>query len=172
MGVLASKQWFWSQLLPSFPSFTMTGTSIRSKLVQTAGVMPSEDWLTACQAHLRLTNEETADAVLLQILHTDLRDVVRPLATNSTPTNLNSTSPPMLLRNLLQQSMRGEARKETLPTNFRLLVQVEELLDVSLNAEARYNIGPASATAPTPGEINGHVFLNCICQTVIYHPFT
>jgi hypothetical protein len=151
MGVLASKKWFWSQLLPSFPSFTMTGTSIRSKLVQTAGVMPSEDWLTACQTHLRLTNEETADAVLLQILHTDLRDVVRPLATNSTPTNLNPTSPPMILRNLLQQSMRGEARKETLPTNFRLLVQVEELLDVSLNAEARYNIGPASATAPTPG---------------------
>ena len=128
----------------------MTGTSIRTKLEQTAGVIPSEDWLTACQAHLRLTNEETADAVLLQVLHADLRDVVRPLETNSA-TNLNSNSPPMLLRHLVQQSMSGETRKATLPINFRLLVQVEELLDVSLNAEARYNIGPASATAPTPG---------------------
>lgn len=129
----------------------MTGTLIRTKLEQTAGVIPSDDWLTACQAHLKLTNEETADAVLHQVLHADLRDVVRPLETNSTPTNLNPTSPPVLLRHLLEQSMRGETRKETLPTNFRLLVQVEELLDVSLNAEARYNIGPSSATAPTPG---------------------
>jgi hypothetical protein len=128
----------------------MTSTTIRSQLEQTAGVAPSEDWLTACQAHLRLTNEETVDAVLHQVFHADLRDVVRPSETNNNSATQNSSSSHMLLRNFLQQSMRGETRKATIPASFRLLVQVEELLDVSLNAEARYNLGPASATAPTP----------------------
>ena len=127
----------------------MTSTAIRTKLEQIAGVMPSEGWLLACQAFLRLTNEDTADAVLHQVLHADLRDVVRPLESNSTTIHTASHSP-ILLRSSLQQSMSDELRKVTLPENFRLLVQVEELLDVSLNAEARYSLGPASATAPTP----------------------
>jgi hypothetical protein len=40
--------------------------------------------------------------------------------------------------------------KVSLPPTFRLLVQVEELLDVSLNAEDRLKVGPAELTSPSP----------------------
>ena len=121
----------------------------RQKLKLVAGVMPSEPWLTACLAHLRQTNEDTEEAVLQQILHSDLRDVVREIETNEMNYQRENT-PPLLLRSALQQSSVGERRKETLPADFALLVQVEELLDVSLNAEARYSLGPASSAAPKP----------------------
>ena len=40
--------------------------------------------------------------------------------------------------------------KATLPKPFKLVVQIEELLDVSLNAEERLALGPASSSSPTP----------------------
>lgn len=120
--------------------------SIRAQLLQTAGVNPSEDWITACLTHLRLTNTETADAVLHQVLHSDLRDVVRPISSGAAP----SDGAHAVLRSNIHQSQQSEARKAVLPASFRLMIQVEELLDVSLNAEKRFSVGPASPSAPTP----------------------
>ena len=112
---------------------TISQNEISSQLERVAGVRVSSQWLTACLAHLRETNEpETADAVLYQVLHSDLRDVVDRNNDNG------------ILRQALSQ------HHAILPENFCLMVQVEELLDVSLNAEARLQVGPASPTAPTP----------------------
>lgn len=106
---------------------------ISSQLQRVAGVRVSSQWLTACLAHLRETRQaETADAVLLQVLHSDLRDVVE------------RTNDDGIFRQALSQT------HVTLPETFCLMVQVEELLDVLLNAESRLQVGPASATAPTP----------------------
>lgn len=108
-------------------------TEISSQLERVAGVRVSSQWLTACLAHLRETNEpETADAVLYQVLHSDLRDVVDRNNDNG------------ILRQALSQN------HVILPASFSVMCQIEELLDVSLNAEARLQVGPASPTAPTP----------------------
>ena len=108
---------------------------IHSQLERVAGVCPSQEWLTACRAHLRETNQpDTPDAILHQVLHADLRNVV-------------VRNEPSVLRRALVESHQ---HKSILPESFRLLVQVEELLDVSLNAEARLSMGPASPTAPAP----------------------
>lgn len=107
--------------------------AIADELERKAGVRVSSQWLSACLAHLRETNQHvTADAVLHQILHSDLRDVVQ------------RDNDDGVLRQALSQD------KAKVPESFILMVQVEELLDVSLNAEARLQVGPASATAPTP----------------------
>jgi hypothetical protein len=66
---------------------------------------------------------ETADSVLHQVLHSDLRDVVSRQDDDG------------ILRRALQQEFAE------LPESFRLMVQVEELLDVSLHAEARLSVG-------------------------------
>jgi RecQ-mediated genome instability protein 1 len=112
---------------------TASDNDITSQLERNAGVRVSSEWLRACLAHLRETRQpETADAVLFQVLHSDLRDVVSRGEDDG------------ILRQALSQN------HATLPESFCLMVQVEELLDVSLNAEARLQVGPASATAPTP----------------------
>lgn len=112
---------------------TASNNDIVSTLERKAGVRVSSEWLTACLAHLRETRQsETADNVLYQILHSDLRDVVQRDKDDG------------ILRRALSQE---EAK---LSESFMLMVQVEELLDVSQNAEARLQVGPASATAPTP----------------------
>lgn len=113
---------------------TMTSDEeICSQLEKIAGVRLSDDWLTACLSHLRQSGqEESANAVLYQVLHSDLRDVVQRNDDNG------------ILRRALAQE------HAVLPSSFRLLVQVEELLDVSLNAEDRLRVGPSSRNAPTP----------------------
>jgi hypothetical protein len=125
-----------------------TNQEIRAKLESSAGVLPSDDWLTACRAHLQLTNQDTVDDILHQVFHADLRDVVRPL--NETIVGQSASSQSDVLRRNLKESSTGSSRLATLPSNFLLLVQVEELLDVSLNAEARFAIGPASPSNPAP----------------------
>jgi len=106
---------------------------ISSQLERVAGVRISSQWLTACLAHLRETSQpETAEAVLYQVLHSDLRDVV------------SRNDDDGILRQALSQN------HATLSESYCRMLQVEELLDVSLNAEARLQVGPASPTAPTP----------------------
>lgn len=108
-------------------------SDICSQLETIAGVRVTQEWLTACRAHLRETCQpESADSILHQVLHSDLRDVVYREQDDG------------ILRHALSQDYA------VLPESFRRMVQVEELLDVSLNAEARLSIGPASPTAPTP----------------------
>jgi hypothetical protein len=122
------------------------GFSSSSALERTAGIRVSQDWLAACQVHLQEgindgSNDE--DAVLQQVLYSDLRLVVERRNEHN-----DTTAPSFTLRQAIQQSiMSGKA---TLPENFRLLLQVEEVLDVSVNAEMRLSVGPASRTAPSP----------------------
>lgn len=122
--------------------------NVREKLDRIAGVQPSQHWLQDCWTELSMTGAAncTADAVLQQILHHDLRDVVREFP----PSEMNDANhPSVLLRRALQDSMSAQHNyKGQLPASFRLLVQVEELLDVSQNAETRLSVGPASPNAP------------------------
>lgn len=112
---------------------TNSHNGITTALKEKAGVRVSSEWLTACLAHLRETNEaESEEQVLHQILYSDLRNVVQRDEDDG----------------ILRQALSQE--HTILPTCFLLMVQVEEFLDVSLNAEARLQVGPASATAPTP----------------------
>lgn len=137
----------------------MTNDTVRSKLQQIAGIEPSSHWLEACRNELALvsgtSNTVSADAILEQILHHDLRDVVRELehinSSNTTAsTRSSSCTAARELRRAQHQSMQASHHyKALLPENFRLLVQVEEFLDVSVNAEVRLAVGPASTSAPT-----------------------
>jgi hypothetical protein len=154
---------------------------MEEKLRSLAGIKPTPEWLNECQSHLRQHNNiinrnyNEEDEVLHQILHTDLRNVVRYLHDNddnSDNDNEHDSQWSILLRKAVTQSMndtnnatatttttatattttqRSSASKSiTLPNNFRHMVQIEELLDVSKNAEDRLSLGPASATSPTP----------------------
>lgn len=145
-------------------------TAILEQLQNVAGVIPSNDWLTACRSHLLNTNEDdtvtvTADAILHQVLHADLRDVVRQLHDGGSGIEIQEdpihstasvASSAVVLRRAIEESQADSTsssttsqRKATLPAHFRLLIQVEELLDISLNAEARLSLGPSSATSPS-----------------------
>jgi hypothetical protein len=124
-------------------------SSIREKIERIAGCHPSQHWLQDCETELRATGAAncTADAVLQQILHHDLRDVVREFPAVTVTEN----HPSFLLRRAIRDSMSAQHNyKSQLPASFRLLVQVEELLDVSQNAETRLSVGPASPNAPAP----------------------
>jgi hypothetical protein len=96
------------------------------QLQSIAGVRPSQQFWQACTNALAAVSHATrVDAVLEQILHHDLRNVVR---SNSATTN---TVPPesLALRRAIRDSTT--ASKATLPATFRLLVQVEEVVNVS-----------------------------------------
>ena len=125
-----------------------------------AGVLPSNEWLTACRSYLQSTtansNDDTSpDNVLHQILHADLRNVVRSATSTSTDDHSKDASA-VALRRAIAESQRDNTNtsnpsscRQLLPPEFRLLLQMEEVLDVSLNAESRISLGPASQSAPT-----------------------
>jgi hypothetical protein len=128
---------------------TTDENNVRETLLRMAGVQPSQHWLQDCQTELRMTGAAncTPDAILQQLLHHDLRDVVREFPAPENDVN----HPSVLLRRAVQDSMSAQHNyKSQLPASFRLLVQVEELLDVSQNAETRLSMGPASPNAPAP----------------------
>lgn len=112
----------------------------------------SPDWLSACNEYLREQNQPiNEDEILQQIMNTDLRNVVRrfdALAGSTGGSVLNSL-PSIILRNTMKLSTES-SHKAALPQSFKLIVQIEELLDVSQNAEERLALGPASSSSPTP----------------------
>jgi hypothetical protein len=134
------------------------------RLERSVGVQPDNHWLEACQSFFRENLQEGSnDAILHQILHADLRDVVRsPTTTTSRSDPLSCSAASQRLQQAIQNSKPSSAMAvqqnqhksqpslSFLDKSFRLLVQVEELLDVSQNAEARLAVGPASPNAPTP----------------------
>lgn len=132
----------------------MLDTSIiRQQLLEVAGVSPSSHWFDDCRAALQLSGQgNSPDAFLQQIIHHDLRDVVRELTGSGQQENYGPFSDAAIaLRQAQTQSMLASNRyKALLPSSFRLLVQLEEILDVSANAQARYEHGPASNASPTP----------------------
>lgn len=87
------------------------------------GVRPSRVWLENC---LNL-GSNSADAVLNQLVNHDLRDVVR--GDGEGPSNSS-----VQLRSALNQSSE---RMVTLPQDFRLMVQIEEVIDASRNSDDR-----------------------------------
>lgn len=124
------------------------------QLSSVAGLKPSRKWLEACRSHLNQQGKPfTEDNVLFQALDFDLRDVVRRDIHDGTFVEGESSS--VLLRKKCKESMacfvaQSSSAKAILPSNFRACLQIEELLDVSKNAEERLAHGPALRTAPTP----------------------
>lgn len=143
---------------------------LQQRFESDAGVRPSQCWLDQCVAHLRGSNIINAangppvgrgeeDEIWNQILHADLRDVVReydpPSSPNSTVDGMNSSNDDfggrtaaMQLRNAIHQSIipkgnndtvtrngKYSSHEVTLPSDFRLLIQMEEVIDVSMSSE-------------------------------------
>jgi len=134
--------------------------TLRRELQEKVGIYPSDHWLTDCWQALSLErNPVAADDVLEQILHHDLRDVVRTFGSNYH--HENDSLPPVQLRNAIRQSQQADHQfKAQLPESFVLLVQIEEVLDVSVNAMTRLEHGPTSAnSSPAPA---GNQFKRCL----------
>ena len=161
---------------------------MRERLCSQAGVNPTNEWLSVCRNYLRQqpSSNDDEDDVLHQIIHTDLRNVVRHCSAvddnNATGTgndagisDVPSSSRTSNIRNndsdvrshsrILRQSIINSCKiqnennrgsntdnccKAVLPHGFLLMLQIEELLDVSKNAESRLSLGPASSTSPAP----------------------
>ncbi|KAG7362888.1 RecQ mediated genome instability protein [Nitzschia inconspicua] len=151
--------------------------SIQRQCLQTLGVHPSQDWLQACISHLNSSNSNNGrkhhdhpananvmmmDRVLHQLLHADLRDVVRRRTSSSSSTitannsiggfqtaasALSSPISPaaQLLQHALQQSRQQQPYKQVLPATFLLLCQMEEVCDACLPAEKRLEVAVVSS---------------------------
>jgi hypothetical protein len=96
-----------------------------------------------------------ADAVLQQILHHDLRDVVREFPPSESVNHPPFFAPPRLHVDATQYKS-GAAILSTAG-------QVEELLNVSQNAETRFSVGPAVHPL-LPLEINKRGVSNSVFQ--------
>lgn len=160
---------------------------MEQRLSKLAGIRPTLEWLYACKSFLEVeansnnnNNDNGEDEILHQIIHTDLRNVVRHVTNNTNDnhgsyriTNENEPLPnSIILRQSISKSIQNVnqvssssssnnnnsnsnsnnsvSKKASLPETFRHMVQIEELLDVSKNAEDRLSLGPSSATSPTP----------------------
>lgn len=153
------------------------------RLAYIVGVRPSPEWLEACIDHLnsngsgngnghgtrgsysgsRGGNQE--DEILYQMINTDFRNVVRRVSKSGSTSNNNS--PGAQLRRAISESLpqvntdnstntsnsSSSSCKSTLPSSFRILLQIEELLDVSQNVEDRIAHGPSSSSALNQVEI-------------------
>ena len=107
-----------------------TGSSraaIRSQLQSSAGVSAADEWLDACLSflHPQASGAVTADQVLFQLLHSDLRDVVRSQSEENVDLQASR-----LLEQALQRSTCNDSKKERLALPQPLLCQVEELLEL------------------------------------------
>jgi len=119
------------------------------------GITPNDEWLNDCRSHIEAigssngNGETTDDQILHEILYTDLRFVVRGLSMDMTETAASA-----LLREVVRASMSENEDglcKASLPASFRIMVQIEELLDVSINAESRLKYGPSEIHEPAVG---------------------
>jgi RecQ mediated genome instability protein len=118
--------------------------SVTDQLRQVAGVAPSTDWLNECYAALQNPAEGrsphiTFEMALEQLLYHDLRDVVRNFSSdeNHSASEADMSPNAALLRKAIDESKQNDCRKKDLSSSFRLLLQVEEICDVSKNSEAR-----------------------------------
>jgi RecQ mediated genome instability protein len=124
------------------------------ELERILGIRPTQHWLGNCiealqqetNISIRSTNDRSV-AVVEQILNHDLRDVVRTFGEDSARQNdLNAAS--QTLRASIRRSLDAESNfKASLPEAFRLLVQIEEFVDVALNLEKRLEM----VTGNSPG---------------------
>ena len=118
------------------------------------GLTPNEEWLRAFLEHCG-DSACSSDEVMEEILYTDLHLVVQGYA-NDSDQCLPSASSTMLSEAILASrptSIESDKRsiyKSNLPASFRCVAQIEELLDVSQNAETRLRYGPNNSSDPTP----------------------
>lgn len=122
--------------------------TIREQLFQ-VGLSPSRNWLEECISALAPNSH--VDSVFLQALYHDLRDVVRewdrPGA--SQPPSYYPILPPAPteIRRVVTESMQSHYQyKGSVPATFRLLVQIEEHMDVCLSAQQRLEQGGPTDT--------------------------
>ncbi|EJK59785.1 hypothetical protein THAOC_19949 [Thalassiosira oceanica] len=122
-----------SEVAPSRLNFD---SPMQSRFHDKAGVIPSSDYLDQCLAHVRRHGGNSAnevDQIWHHILHSDLRDVVRSPLQDGT----GVCSMAMILRKSVHESQQSPEQRQTLPSNFRLLVQLEECIDWTQNSEQR-----------------------------------
>jgi RecQ mediated genome instability protein len=123
-------------------------TSVMDELRQVAGVVPSSEWWNVCYSELQSRSQTaTFEMVLEQILFHDVRDVVRTMNSDENQNTSEADMPPnvILLRNAMDESRMNDGRQQELPSSFRLLLQVEEICDVSKNSESRLSNDTSSA---------------------------
>jgi RecQ mediated genome instability protein len=163
--------------------------TIRTRLLQSFGVQPCQEWLQACLSHLRNngTNQnKMVDGVLHQLIHTDLRDVVRNMASSS-PNPINAaigaggafhtaasalsgsdtSTAAQQLQQAIQQSLQSPY-KHTLPNNFVLMCQLEEVCDASLPAEKRIEVA-VSAPSGQSSSSSQRCLKLCLTDGYQYH---
>jgi hypothetical protein len=121
--------------------------NVSDQLQNIVGLRPSASWMGNYRANSPQQHGGQADAILQHILYQDLRNVVReedPPASN----NNNTLSWARQWRQMAQSqeannnnNLQETLFQGTLPESFCLMVQVEEIVDVSRNAETRYEAG-------------------------------
>lgn len=153
---------------------------ILDQLHDIAGIRPSQEWLERCQNHLRNCDQsnavnESPDTVLEQLLYHDLRDVIRIPPGDQSDCNqrsrydVESISPSKELRKAIQDSfptngnMNNAPCKQKLTESFRLLLQIEEIVDVCCNAEARLSSGPTQQNPSIPTGNQGNRYQGNRC---------
>jgi RecQ mediated genome instability protein len=160
--------------------------TIRTRLLQSFGVQPCQEWLQACLSHLRnnLTNRNNnvvvVDGVLHQLLHADLRDVVRTRVPSSPSgaggsfhtaasalSGSDTSTAAQQLQQALQQSLQSPY-KHTLPNNFLLMCQLEEVCDASLPAEKRIEVA-VSAPSGQSSSSSQRCLKLCLTDGYQYH---
>eukprot|EP00980_Cylindrotheca_fusiformis_P019146 scaffold6486_cov96-Cylindrotheca_fusiformis.AAC.10 len=110
---------------------------IQGRLKDSVGIHVSSEWLEACISFLQREHQQqsiTADQCMFQVLHSDLRDVVDQQQRTS-------------LQALIQQSKAEQQPRQETPSDFQLLVQLEEAYDVTLGREQRFNPQHSNKTA-------------------------
>ncbi len=141
---------------------------LRQYIETQAGIRPSYCWLEQCLLHIRTSSyhiDNVEEEIWNQILHADLRDVVREPPSHSSEGNNDDHSAGAAaktaagqLRHAIHQSSKiysattsngkFQSNKVSLPSNFQLLVQIEEIVDVSMSGEQQLAaVGDNSATA-------------------------
>lgn len=139
---------------------------LHANLKAQAGISPSDQWLRQCLHHLDTNHggggAATEENIWQQILHCDLRDVVRSSSNDGSSSNNGSDDnsdngsgdlcgeeAARILREAIETSKRSNGNgnsnstaggyrsihKATLPANFKLLVQMEEAVDGTMNSE-------------------------------------
>ncbi len=79
-----------------------------------------------------------------------LRKAIQDSLPSSSSSSSSSTSTSHNHNNHTSNDTLTSSGKVILPESFRCMIQIEELLDVSMNAETRLSLGPASRNAPAP----------------------
>ncbi|GMI46390.1 hypothetical protein TrCOL_g11175 [Triparma columacea] len=131
----------------------------------------SRAWLTSCLQTLPpptnpppaagSIDEDYMYSVYMQVINSDIRDSVNGRST--TTSQLREAIQTSLSQ--AQESGQGSPPTPSVDENFRLMVQVDELVDVSTNAERRAERGASRTQGfSNPGYYNGRCMKIAICD--------